>query len=168
MLIPPRYCLPKKAYVNLNRIVMSVIFFIPLTLIALFESQIAHSRSERVRAYFAGPPPEEEGDPKVENPASDDDGGEICTVSFDDLVKAFPKCVSTYACLHSPGEMPCDGGILRVGADMQYRRDGIRSNQPRDRRDARLPRRARKAPSGNVGAAFGREGRWWGRRGKGW
>lgn len=73
---------------------MSVIFFLPLTLIALFESQIAHSRSERVRAYFDGPVPEEEGDPKVEDPSCDDDEGEICTVSFDELVKAFPKYVS--------------------------------------------------------------------------
>jgi hypothetical protein len=70
---------------------MSIIFFIPLSLIALFETQIAHARSERVRMYFAGAPPDEEGDPKIENPESDDPNGEICSMTFDELVKAFPE-----------------------------------------------------------------------------
>lgn len=70
---------------------MMIVFFIPLSCIALFESQIAHSRSERVRAYFAGPPPEEEGDHRVEDPTCDDGQGEICTERFEDLVGVFPK-----------------------------------------------------------------------------
>jgi hypothetical protein len=74
---------------------MSTIFFIPLVIIAVFETQISHSRSERIRLYFAGPAPEEEGDPKVEDPESDDPNGEISKYSFEELVKAFPECVSS-------------------------------------------------------------------------
>lgn len=72
---------------------MSVLFFVPLTFIALFESQMANTRSGRLQAYFAGPIPEEEGDPKVENPSSDDPHGEISKISFEELVKVFPKWV---------------------------------------------------------------------------
>jgi hypothetical protein len=86
-----RFILPTETYVKLNRFVMSTIFFIPLSCIALFETQISHSRSERIRLYFDGAPTEEEGDPKLENPESDDPNGEISKVSFDDLVKAFPE-----------------------------------------------------------------------------
>jgi len=70
---------------------MSIVFFIPLTLIAFFESQLSHSRSERIRAYFSGPPPEEEGDPKVEDPECDDEGGQISTTKFEELVSRFPE-----------------------------------------------------------------------------
>lgn len=86
-----RWVLPGWAYVKLNRFVMSILFFIPLTLIALFESQMANTRSGKLQAYFAGPIPEEEGDPKVEDPGSDDPNGEISKVSFAELIKVFPK-----------------------------------------------------------------------------
>ena len=73
---------------------MTSIFFVPLLLIALFESQIAHSKSQRLRQYFTGPPPDEENDPKIEDPACDDDGnGEISNYKFEELVSAFPKYV---------------------------------------------------------------------------
>lgn len=83
--------LSKKAYVRLNHTVMTVIFFIPLTLIAFFESQIAHSRTGMISQYFQQYDPDEEGDPKVEDPDCDDDEGIICTKSFKELSKDFPK-----------------------------------------------------------------------------
>jgi hypothetical protein len=83
----------KQAYIKINRVVMTVIFFIPLMAIALFESQLHQTRSERLRAYFDGPAPEEEGDPTVEDPKCDEDDGEISRISFKDLTAAFPKCV---------------------------------------------------------------------------
>ncbi|WVR03896.1 hypothetical protein IAU60_000895 [Kwoniella sp. DSM 27419] len=93
---PFEFILPKEWYTKLNRYVMSTIFFIPLMLIALFETQIAHSRSQRVRAYFSGPPPDEEGDPKVEDPScEDDDEGEITKIKFAELVKVFPNTALT-------------------------------------------------------------------------
>ena len=84
-----RWILPQSAYILLNKVIMSFIFFIPLTLIALFESQIGHAKSARLREYFSALPLENERDPKIENPASDE--GQISLVSFDDLVKAFPE-----------------------------------------------------------------------------
>lgn len=72
---------------------MSILFFLPLTVIALFESQIAHPRSRRIQLYFDSNI-ETEDDPKTEDPSCDDDAeGEISKVKFEDLVKAFPKCV---------------------------------------------------------------------------
>ncbi|ORY27438.1 hypothetical protein BCR39DRAFT_538029 [Naematelia encephala] len=92
---PLEWILPAAWYVQLNRVVMSTLFFVPLTMIALFESQISHSRSEKLRAYFSGPPPEEEGDTKVEDPSCEDDEGEISRVSFAELVQAFPDTALT-------------------------------------------------------------------------
>jgi hypothetical protein len=70
---------------------MSVLFFLPLIMIAFFESQITHSRSDTLRAYFSGPPPEEdEESPDVVDPKGDEEG-EISTVKFDNLIECFPK-----------------------------------------------------------------------------
>jgi hypothetical protein len=73
---------------------MSMLFFIPLTVIALFESQIAHPRSRRIKLYFDGPEIDTDDDPKEEDPDCDgDDEGEISTVKFSELIKSFPKSV---------------------------------------------------------------------------
>jgi hypothetical protein len=91
LVLTDRYVLPKRAYIQINRVIMSVIFFIPLMAIALFESQMHHTRSQRLRSYFNGPAPEEEGDPETEDPKCSDEDGEICRVSFKDLTAHFPK-----------------------------------------------------------------------------
>lgn len=71
---------------------MSMLFLIPLTVIALFESQVAHPRSRRIKLYLDGPEIDTDDDPKLEDPGCDgDDEGEISTVKFAELVKAFPK-----------------------------------------------------------------------------
>ena len=72
---------------------MSLVFALPITIIALFESQIAHSRSRMLRTYFSAPDPEDEDDPKIENPSTEGEG-EISRVKFDEIVKVFPKWVS--------------------------------------------------------------------------
>ncbi|KAK8861535.1 hypothetical protein IAR55_002357 [Kwoniella newhampshirensis] len=93
---PFEWFLPKEWYTVINRYVMTTIFFVPLCVIALFESQISHSRNRRLRAYFSGPPPDEDGDPKIEDPDCDDDeDGEISTFKFEDLVKTFPNTALT-------------------------------------------------------------------------
>ncbi|WWD16556.1 hypothetical protein CI109_100983 [Kwoniella shandongensis] len=93
---PLEWFLPKEWYITINRYVMTTIFFVPLSLIALFESQISHSRNRRLRAYFAGPAPDEDGDPKIEDPeCEDDEGGIITTVKFEELVKTFPNTALT-------------------------------------------------------------------------
>ncbi|CAD6589939.1 MAG: hypothetical protein TREMPRED_005579 [Tremellales sp. Tagirdzhanova-0007] len=92
---PLEYLLPQQWYTILNKFALSTLFFVPLTLIALFESQISHSRSQRLRLYFSGSPPEDDGDPKIEDPSCDDEGGEISRTKFEDLVKSFPDTVMT-------------------------------------------------------------------------
>lgn len=72
---------------------MSIIFFLPLSVIALFESQIAHPRSRRIQLYLESDM-ETDDDPKTLDPAcSDDDEGEISKVKFEELIKVFPKSV---------------------------------------------------------------------------
>jgi hypothetical protein len=85
-----RWFVSKEIYVKMNRMVMSVLFFMPLLFIAFFESTIEHTRSDRLRAYFAGPILEDnEGDPDIENPKGDE--GEISKIKFDELIEVFPK-----------------------------------------------------------------------------
>ena len=88
-----RWILPGWLYITVNKVVMSVIFGLPLVLIALFESQIAHPRARRLQFLFNTVAPEDEEDPKIQDPENDDPQGEICRVSFEELVKQFPECV---------------------------------------------------------------------------
>lgn len=72
---------------------MSVLFFIPLTIIAVYESQFAHPKTrQRLQLLETDMGIEEEDDPKVEDPSCDEEG-EISRVAFQDLVKRFPKYV---------------------------------------------------------------------------
>lgn len=80
---------------KLNRFIMSVLFCIPLTVIALYESQIAHPRNNHtLQKWLASgidhSTEDEENDPKIEDPSCEEEG-EISRVKFEDLVKAFPK-----------------------------------------------------------------------------
>lgn len=72
---------------------MTVIFFIPLSMIALYESGVVHSRRGLLHDYFADPIPEDDDDPKVTDPDSNDPNGTISKVSFKELIKVFPKYV---------------------------------------------------------------------------
>ncbi|TYJ58757.1 hypothetical protein B9479_000593 [Cryptococcus floricola] len=93
---PLEFVLSSEKYIALNRVVMTAIFVVPLTVIALFESQIAHSKSRRLRQYFQGPPPDEDDDPKIEDPSCDEDeGGQISTVKFEELISVFPNTAVT-------------------------------------------------------------------------
>jgi hypothetical protein len=74
---------------QINIYVMSVIFFIPLSLIAVYESQVEHSR--RFLELFPEENLEAEGDPSVEDPeAENDEGNQISKVKFAELVGSFP------------------------------------------------------------------------------
>ncbi|EIW66614.1 hypothetical protein TREMEDRAFT_74757 [Tremella mesenterica DSM 1558] len=91
---PLEYLLPSSSYFALNKIIMSIVFFPVLILVALFESQIAHSKSHRLRDYFSGPPPDEEGDPKIEDPTCEEEG-EISRLTFEQLTEKFPSTAVT-------------------------------------------------------------------------
>jgi hypothetical protein len=86
-----RYILPEEWYSTLNTVVMSVLFGIPLTMIALYESQISHPRLRRIQLYFDDET-EDEGDASVQDPVSDGETqGTISKTKFETLVSVFPK-----------------------------------------------------------------------------
>lgn len=90
-----RWILPRDMYIALNRYTMTILFFVPLTFIVLFETNISHSKNRSISAYFNEPPPDEEGDPVIEDPTCEgDDNGEISRTKFESLISVFPKYVS--------------------------------------------------------------------------
>ena len=89
---------------------MGIIFIIPLTLIAFYESTFDKRKHVWMESWFGG---DDEGskdcpenrDPKVDDPNCE--GLEISKVPFDELIKVFPKtdqvgnlCVSSFANNH--------------------------------------------------------------------
>jgi hypothetical protein len=89
---PFEFVVSPATYDKMNRVVMSVVFCIPLTLVALFESQLNLRANSRLKQYFEGGPEEDEDDETLQDPdCEDDDEGDICRVKFKDLVKVFPK-----------------------------------------------------------------------------
>jgi len=87
------------AYKQLNRVVMLFIFFIPLTLIALYESARETGKHRWMKRWLSGNDEGEEDlpenrDPEVEEGEGSVSGGEgriISKVKFDELIKAFPN-----------------------------------------------------------------------------
>jgi hypothetical protein len=72
---------------------MIMIFFIPLTLIALFESQLDTKKNKFFRSLFSAADEGEEDDPTRQDPQideDDEDGKRIVKVRFHELVKGFP------------------------------------------------------------------------------
>jgi hypothetical protein len=90
-IVPLEFILPTKDYAKLNRVVMSVIFFVPLVCIAIWEAGVVHARRGVLYDYFATPIPEDDEDPKVIDPETTDPAGVISKVPFDELVQAFPN-----------------------------------------------------------------------------
>lgn len=78
---------------KLNLYLMSMLFFVPLSMIALFESQRAAGRANLSlilgnNEIDVG----EDDDEAVRNPDCDeDDQGDICVKSFDELCSSFPE-----------------------------------------------------------------------------
>jgi hypothetical protein len=85
----------RKTYVKINKVVMTVIFIVPLSIIAVYESGVVHSRRGLLHDYFADPIPEDEDDPKVMDPEVNDPNGIICKKSFEELVATFPDTTAS-------------------------------------------------------------------------
>lgn len=73
---------------------MSVLFFIPLTTIALYEAELDPSKNKWIKDWLSHPDQglddvPEHRDPVVDGPDADK-GWEISKVKFDELVKMFP------------------------------------------------------------------------------
>lgn len=71
---------------------MSVLFFVPLLVVALFESQIDARADRFIKNLYDHIDEGEEDDPGNQNPTTDrEDGLEISRVPFDELIKGFPN-----------------------------------------------------------------------------
>ena len=78
---------------QLNRYVMTVVFFIPLSIIALYESTARSRKNKWMRDWLTGTDQGETDNPTNKDPVVDDgecDGLKISKVTFAELVKSFP------------------------------------------------------------------------------
>ncbi|KAL0580084.1 Calcium channel yvc1 [Marasmius crinis-equi] len=95
LFVSPFECWPLKlnhqSYAKLNRVVMSVIFFVPLTLIALFETSMKKQEGW-VENWLQGDDRGDENYPQSRDPEVDEDNGlSISKVPFMELIKVFPN-----------------------------------------------------------------------------
>ncbi|KAI0053727.1 calcium activated cation channel [Auriscalpium vulgare] len=90
--------LPSRAYAKYNRFVMTIIFFVPLTIIALYEAA-ALSTSRKWLEDFISSPLEDVDNPNARDPVVEgedaDSGIQISKVKFEDLVKSFPNTLQS-------------------------------------------------------------------------
>ncbi|KAJ9094974.1 hypothetical protein QFC21_005767 [Naganishia friedmannii] len=87
-----RYVLPHTAWDRLNKAVMSTLLFVPLVLIALFESTLNATAHQRLKLYFSDDVLEDEDDPDLQDPETDHgEHGVIAKEKFADLIKVFPN-----------------------------------------------------------------------------
>ena len=71
---------------------MTVVFFIPLLMIAFFEAHLDTSRNIFMREMFTAAQEGEEGNPENRDPEVEDEGGmKISKESFEEIVKVFPN-----------------------------------------------------------------------------
>ena len=72
---------------------MRTLFFIPLVLIALYETYLDPRANKYTKAWFEANEEGYEDDPEYQNPmmAPNEQEGEISKVPFDELIKAFPN-----------------------------------------------------------------------------
>ncbi|KAG8881203.1 hypothetical protein FRB97_009772 [Tulasnella sp. 331] len=92
LIAPTEWFLSKKAYAKYNRVVMSVVFCVPLMIIALWESQLSARSSALLSHVFDSLEDGEEDDPGRKDPSTEnEDGMEISRTPFDELIKRFPN-----------------------------------------------------------------------------
>ncbi|THH13643.1 hypothetical protein EW146_g6604 [Bondarzewia mesenterica] len=88
-----RHVFNSSSYATINRYIMTVLFFIPLSLIALFESTKSQ-RNQWLNEYMNGSVDEDDS-PEVRDPLVDGEDAEqglrISKVPFSELIKVFPN-----------------------------------------------------------------------------
>ncbi|PCH40875.1 calcium activated cation channel [Wolfiporia cocos MD-104 SS10] len=94
LIAPFEFIVSEETYATINHYVMLTIFFIPLSLIALYEAELEPSRNRWVKDWISHPDEGAEDSPEFQDPPVHEDdaarGLEISRVKFDDVVKAFP------------------------------------------------------------------------------
>lgn len=79
---------------QINRYVMLVVFFIPLSIIAVYEAELDPAKNKWVKDWLSHPDEGDEDNERHQNPeAGSEDaehGLEISKVLFEDIVKVFP------------------------------------------------------------------------------
>ncbi|KDQ08892.1 hypothetical protein BOTBODRAFT_165491 [Botryobasidium botryosum FD-172 SS1] len=95
VIAPLEYVISAKAYARINRAIMTVIFFVPIVIIALFESYLDVTTNKFMRSMFQAAEEGEEEDPINRDPQVDEDGKTICKVQFEELTRAFPDLSQT-------------------------------------------------------------------------
>jgi len=91
---PLEWIVSESTYTKINRCVMLVLFFIPLSVIAVFEADLDPSKNRWVKDWLSHPDEGEEDDPQFQDPVVQgvdaDRGLKISKVPFEQLVKQFP------------------------------------------------------------------------------
>ncbi|KAF8622048.1 hypothetical protein AX15_007201 [Amanita polypyramis BW_CC] len=86
--------LSNRTYAQLNHYVMSFIFFIPLSIVAMYEAEREAKRGSWIERWLLGYENGEEDSPRTRNPEVDDPtcpGKKISRVPFEELIRAFPN-----------------------------------------------------------------------------
>ena len=71
--------------------VMRVLFWVPLSLIAVFEATLDPRKNSFTHAWFEANEEEDEDDPEYQDPEVDEEDGKITKVTFKELIKDFPN-----------------------------------------------------------------------------
>lgn len=94
LVAPFEFLVSDELYAKINRYVMLVTFFAPLSIIALYEAELEPSKNKWIKDWLSNPDEGGEDAPEFENPDVHEDdaarGLKISKVAFEDLVKAFP------------------------------------------------------------------------------
>ena len=73
---------------------MTVLFFVPLVFISIYEAELDPSKNRWIKDWLSHPDQGSDDAPEYRNPEPDEvdaaKGLKISTVSFEELVKAFP------------------------------------------------------------------------------
>ncbi|KAH7930691.1 hypothetical protein BV22DRAFT_1139072 [Leucogyrophana mollusca] len=110
------FALSAKSYAKLNRYVMTIVFFVPLSVIAVFET--SSTKRSWVSNWLQSADAGEQDSPMNRDPVVDgtdgDEGLQISKVAFEELVKRFPNT-----------EESSEATILREIGDIQKRLDTL-------------------------------------------
>ncbi|KAJ7094508.1 hypothetical protein B0H15DRAFT_946921 [Mycena belliarum] len=89
-----RCSLNQRSYARLNRVAMMFVFFIPLSMIAFYESVFDSNKHVWMKRWLRGDDEGDEDKPEHRDPEVDDrecEGRVISRVKFDQIIKAFPN-----------------------------------------------------------------------------